>query len=110
MATPLSYTASPDQMPSPHRTIPYQDHIQHDLWLDDGNIVLGVLDHTSCQRSLFRIHKTVLSMHSLVFRDIFEAEVPPHGEDLQYRGLPMLYLYDSVEDTIALLMALYKPG
>lgn len=53
----------------------------HDvLWFTDGNVVLETDTY------LFRVHKSLLSFHSTVFRDMFE--------------LPTAETWTGVEDTL----------
>ena len=71
-----------------------------DFWFDDGDIVLsatkGHIEHH------FRVHRTILTIPSPVFRDMFSMPQPTK-EDIS-----LVPLYDdSVEDLEALLGALY---
>ncbi|KAL4250270.1 hypothetical protein ABKN59_003132 [Abortiporus biennis] len=43
----------------------------HDLWFDDGNIVLIAHDLH------FRVHRSILSYHSVFFKDMFGLPQPP---------------------------------
>lgn len=88
-----------------------------DLWFRDGNIVLAT--HTL----LFRVHKSILSMHSSVFRDMFElagiescvvgdgGEKDAMGrttEHEMYDGVPLVSLpSDEGVDVEELLLAVY---
>ncbi|KAI0776588.1 hypothetical protein BD413DRAFT_602162 [Trametes elegans] len=70
-----------------------------DYWFNDGNIVLIVRDIA------YKIHKSVLSRHSEVFRDLFSA--PSTAADAYFDGCPALCLSESPEDVGNFLKALY---
>lgn len=70
------------------------------LYFDDGNVIL------SCGSTLFRVHRSLLSKHSAVFRERFQ----PPAEDVKpqiLRGFPHLILDDTSEDMEALLNVIY---
>lgn len=73
-----------------------------DFWLSDGNIVLVV------QTRAFRVHKSVLSRSSDVFRDVFALSQPSNFE--QFEGYPMISLSDQAVEVRHLLHALYDSG
>lgn len=86
------------------------DAVQHtDLWFADGSVVL------TAERTMFRVHISVLSRHSLFFRDMFslpQAPGPaPHPEDTSTSNhterCPVVHLHDCAEDLANLLYALY---
>ncbi|KAI0079867.1 hypothetical protein K474DRAFT_1769979 [Panus rudis PR-1116 ss-1] len=93
------------ELPTPTR--------HHNLWFSDGSVVLRA-DNT-----LFKVHMSQLSRHSIVFRDLFAMPQPVKAgssstspttdtlEESTYEGLPMLYLHDSARDLAHLLMAIY---
>lgn len=104
---------------------PCNAHIKYtpypDLWFQDGSVILAT------ESSLFRVHISVLSRHSLFFRDMFRLPQPPQipsqrlspGVDdleLDWEDLgmqcgeskcPVVQLHDSAEDLANLLFALY---
>jgi BTB/POZ domain len=53
----------------------------------------------------FRVHKSVLSMSSPFFRDMFSLPQPPDGERLD--GLPLLHLSEDAEVLHSLITMLY---
>ncbi|KLO07722.1 hypothetical protein SCHPADRAFT_945014 [Schizopora paradoxa] len=93
--------SSTDSKPIPHETI----------WFEDGSIVLATDVH------LYRIHKSVLSKNSVVFRDMFDLPtIGERGETggavliaEEWEGLPLVKMVgDSDEDVFHLLMAMYE--
>ncbi|KAI0752509.1 hypothetical protein C8Q80DRAFT_1117920 [Daedaleopsis nitida] len=65
------------------------------LYFDDGNVILRT------GWTLFCVHKSLLSKHSLVFANMFR-----HNED-RFRGLTQLTMEETREDLEALLSVLY---
>ncbi|KAI0649710.1 hypothetical protein C8Q79DRAFT_1062187 [Trametes meyenii] len=65
------------------------------LHFDDGNVVLRA------GRTLFCVHRSVLSKHSTVFRDLFEQ---PHE---RFRGLMHVAMEETAEEIEALLDVVY---
>ena len=52
-----------------------------DLWLSDGSVVLAAED------TLFKVHKSQLSRHSVIFRDMFTlpvGETNKEGSDAEH--------------------------
>ena len=84
------------------RTPGTPDEIQKhlDLWFDDGNVVLVAMDNTG-----FRLHRSILARHSVIFRDMFGIPQPICAE--AFDGCPVVRLQDSSEDLGYLLSALY---
>ena len=90
-----------------------------DLWFEDGSVVLCAED------TLFRVHMTLLSRHSVCFRDMFTIARPrsqcaqtvsglgaEHGQGdddelKEHDGCPVVHLHDVAEDVGNLLTALY---
>jgi len=69
------------------------------LYYDDGNLIL------SCGSTLFRVHRSVLSKHSPVFRTLFERDEDTKTETL--RGCLHVALDDTKEEIEALLNVIY---
>ncbi|TDL26492.1 hypothetical protein BD410DRAFT_836375 [Rickenella mellea] len=88
-----------------------QDVICEGLWFKDGSVVIAASVDTS--RHLFKVHTSVLSTHSHVFRDLFTLPQPLAGcqtEDMDtYDGLPLVIFPDAPDDIRDLLVALYYP-
>ncbi|KAJ7250525.1 hypothetical protein B0H12DRAFT_1324257 [Mycena haematopus] len=73
-----------------------------ELWHRDGSIVLQA---TNTQ---FRVHWSVLALHSSIFRDMEGLPQPPDQPTVD--GCPILELSDDPEDLEYLLKALYDPA
>ena len=65
------------------------------FWFDDGNVILAA------QRTAFRVHKSIISQHSVVFRDIFTSPLP------LYDGCPVVRVTDTGFDLRELLRVVY---
>lgn len=65
------------------------------LYFDDGNVIL------TTGRTLFCVHRSLLSKHSAVFRELFEQE---HD---RFRGLIQIPMEETPEDLEALLGVIY---
>ncbi len=65
------------------------------LYFDDGNVIL------TTGRTLFCVHRSLLSKHSPVFRELFEQE---HD---RFRGLIQIPKEETPEDLEALLGMIY---
>ncbi|KLO07745.1 hypothetical protein SCHPADRAFT_881288, partial [Schizopora paradoxa] len=95
----------PSRVPKPHEL----------LWFSDGNVVLATDTY------LFKVHKSLLALHSSVFRDMFELPNVGHGDPIPgqgdagaaseaYEGVPMVTLIgDKGEDVAHLLRAVFGP-
>lgn len=94
-----------------------------DFFLDDGNVIL------LAQSTLFRVHKSMLSIHSEIFRDMFRisagriwcsaacqfenplligAALGTDESQEVYGGVPIVQMSDSASDLRHLINALYK--
>ncbi|CAE6530606.1 unnamed protein product [Rhizoctonia solani] len=72
------------------------------FWLDDGNVVLVAKPPSQTQ---FRVHQSVLSRQSPVFKELFSY--PSRAKFEKIHGCPVVPLGDTEEDIAALLSALY---
>ena len=77
-----------------------------DIWFDDGNIVVVA------QSTAFRFHKSVVSLHSSVFRDLFSIPQPSLMDEevdeiLIFDGCPVVHVSDTSYDFRELLRAIY---
>ncbi|KAJ7246356.1 hypothetical protein C8J57DRAFT_726393 [Mycena rebaudengoi] len=74
-----------------------------EYWFDDGNIILQV------EGTQFRIHKSILSLHSSAFLDMFT--VPQPANDPTLEGCAIVVLSgDAVEDWTHLFNEIYSKG
>lgn len=69
------------------------------FWFDDGNIIL------QSENVQFRIHRSVLSMHSNVMKDCFSYPQPSDGPAV--KGCPVVHVSDSAQDIENLCSLLY---
>lgn len=83
------------------------------LWFPDGNVILATDSY------LFKVHKSLLSLHSSVFKDMFELpnvdgvvsdKLNITGTALElYEDLPLVLLVgDKGEDVVHLLRTIYE--
>ncbi|KAL1950001.1 hypothetical protein VTO73DRAFT_8882 [Trametes versicolor] len=81
--------------------------IEHDpdFWFADGSIVI------IAEGVGFRVHMTLLSLHSPVFRDLFTLPQPDPGTESDggdsHQGFPVVHVTDSAHDMQCLLRAIY---
>lgn len=73
--------------------------VRSTIWLEDGNVVLQV------QNTQFRVHRSMLSLHSSVFRDMFQFPQPFGEHDVD--GCPVVHLTDDPDDFEQLLKVVY---
>ena len=91
-------------------------HWQH--FYDDGNLILRTQGNTgetgaSLEESepkivLYRVHKSLLALHSPIFRSMFDASSPSAGDDT-YDGVPVVDMPDKAYDVQLLLDGIYAP-
>ncbi|KAJ7039805.1 hypothetical protein C8F04DRAFT_949202, partial [Mycena alexandri] len=70
----------------------------------NGSVVL------QAQNTQFRVHFSILSLHSTFFRDMQGLPQPHDQLEPTVEGCPLIVVHDSVEDVEYLLKALYNPG
>ncbi|KAF9034379.1 hypothetical protein BJ165DRAFT_1513510 [Panaeolus papilionaceus] len=70
------------------------------VWMDDGNIVL------QAGQTQFRVHKSMISRSSSVFKDMFSFPQPADSSS-EVEGCPVVHLHDSDDDVACLLSAIY---
>ncbi|KAJ6589870.1 hypothetical protein DFH09DRAFT_1026995 [Mycena vulgaris] len=73
-----------------------------EIWHNDGSVVL------QAENTQFRVHWSVLSLHSPFFRDMQGLPQPPDQPSID--GCPVIELPDGVQDVEHLLKALYNPA
>ncbi|KAG6891551.1 hypothetical protein C0992_004409 [Termitomyces sp. T32_za158] len=80
-----------------------------DIWFHDGSVICRA------ERTLFKVHMSVLERHSAFFRDMFSMPQPRTGTDVisnqgmqdDIEELPIVDLHDTAEDVGNLLTAVY---
>jgi len=72
-------------------------------WFEDGNVVLQT------ENTLFRVHRSILSRHSEVFKDTFAMPQPPSEANECIEGCPVTVvpLSDTAEDMNNMISFLY---
>ncbi|KAL0947481.1 hypothetical protein HGRIS_013586 [Hohenbuehelia grisea] len=83
------------------------DSNDSELWFDDGTVVLSANKSRSGTLVRFCIHKSILSKHSPIFKDMFSMPCP-NDIDL-YADIPLVHLPDDAEDLRAFLKFMYDP-
>ncbi|EKM49651.1 uncharacterized protein PHACADRAFT_214184 [Phanerochaete carnosa HHB-10118-sp] len=85
------------------REIPVHTLSRHpDLWFEDGNIVLQAED------TVFKVFKSVLSKHALLFADIFSLPQPSKEQE-QYDGCVLVKVHDEPKHMATFLQAIFDP-
>ncbi|KAG2070568.1 hypothetical protein BDR04DRAFT_1018505 [Suillus decipiens] len=82
----------------------FQAH--NSLYLMDGNIVI-IAPLLTGQHQIFRVHQSVLSKNSPVFRSMFMIPGVQDHEMEKYDGVPSVQLLDCAEEVESLLRVLY---
>ncbi|KAG2030072.1 hypothetical protein BDR03DRAFT_879239 [Suillus americanus] len=84
----------------------HDSHAHDSLYLMDGNIVL-IAPLTTGQHQIFRVHQSVLSKNSPVFKSMFMIPGVQEQEIEKYDGVPLVQLPDGAEEVESLLRVLY---
>jgi hypothetical protein len=72
------------------------------IWYSDGSVVLQT------EAVQFRVHASILSAASTIFRDMFEVAQGPENTDNQVEGCPLVHLSDDKAVDVAFVLdALY---
>jgi len=90
--------------PPPKRSRPDETR-DEDLYFEDGSIVLSAKD-TDGDLVYFRVHKSVLTKQSVIFKDMF---VPSPPEMEMYDDIPLVHLHDASKELKQFLQAMYDP-
>lgn len=78
------------------------------FYFPDGNIALFAFEGR--KHVVFRVHQSVLSLHSPVFASMFTLPPPSNTSERElYDGVPLVRMYDHSSDLSELLRALYHP-
>ena len=76
-----------------------------DFWYEDGNIVL------IAQEVAFKVHRSILSRSSEVFRDMFAAAHPDPPEPFSIlTECPVVHLSDTADEIKIFLDIMYDQG
>ncbi|KAH7910070.1 hypothetical protein BJ138DRAFT_1153834 [Hygrophoropsis aurantiaca] len=79
-------------------------HKHESLYLSDGNIAISA-PRASGGEMVFRVHQSMLAMHSKIFADMFS--LPQSDEAEKYDGVPLVRLSDDSEGFEGVLKAMY---
>ena len=71
------------------------------IWFDDGSVVI------QAEQTQFRVHRSMLSRHSSVFRDTFSVPQSPGDREPVIEGCSIVHLSDSSQDWENLLTLMY---
>ena len=71
------------------------------IWFDDGSVVI------QAEQTQFRVHRSMLSRHSSVFRDMFSVPQPPGDQEPVIEGCSIVHVSDSCQDWDNLLTLMY---
>ncbi|KAF8148191.1 hypothetical protein B0H34DRAFT_803034 [Crassisporium funariophilum] len=97
-ATPNAMTQGDSPQPS-LETISAIDVTQSSFWFEDGNVII------QAESTQFRVHRSVFSKHSPIFRDMFAVPQPEASPTLD--GCPVVCLPDTKEDVHNVMSLLY---
>lgn len=96
---PAKRPRTENKQPSVPSAAPYR---RGEIWLDDGSVVLVA------EGVAFRVHQSILSRNSEVFRDMFTV---PQPSDVELSdGCPVVQLSDSERDLAYILKVLFDGG
>ena len=70
------------------------------FWFEDGNVVL------QAENTQFRLHRSILSMHCPIFRDMFACSLPENGPTVD--GCPLIHFSETLEDVKNFVKILYR--
>lgn len=102
----MDHDAEPDRKrPRQHSVSDAKEHVKvfanhPTLYFEDGNVILR------CGKTLFCVHRTLLTKHSEVFRGIFTARPEGKPQEL-FRGCLFIALEDAPDDMESLLNTIY---
>jgi hypothetical protein len=78
-----------------------------DLYFEDGNVIISTSSGGD-DLIYFRVHKSVLSKQSVVFRDMFS--LPSVSDvDTMYDGVPLVRVHDDAKELKQFLQGIYDP-
>ncbi|KAJ6452458.1 hypothetical protein C8R45DRAFT_1040702 [Mycena sanguinolenta] len=68
------------------------------IWYSDGSVVL------QAETTQFRVHASILSAGSAVFKDMFQIAQAPSNAESQVDGCPLIQLYDDTAHDVELVL------
>ncbi|KAF7340554.1 hypothetical protein MSAN_02126900 [Mycena sanguinolenta] len=77
---------------------PSSSVIRSKVWYSDGSVVL------QAETTQFRVHASILSAASAVFKDMFQIAQAPSNADSQVEGCPLVQLYDDTAQDVELVL------
>ena len=81
--------------------------IQSHPYLDDGNVALAALSSKGVCH-IFRVHRSVLCMQSVIFADMFAVSAPTNAASHEtYAGAVLVRMQDDANDLRDLLKMMY---
>jgi len=104
----LAFTMSDNHALKRQQTDPQEEAQTQPLqksrfWFDDGNVIL------QAENTQFRVHRSLLSMHSNIFKDIFSVPQPTDTTTtLNVDGCPVITLSDKADDLEHVLSIFYE--
>jgi len=73
------------------------------FWFDDGNVIL------QAENTQFRVHRSLMSLHSNVFKDMFSMPQPTDTMTMRsVDGCPVITLFDKASDLEYILSIFYE--
>lgn len=86
----------------------FEEQRHPSLYMNEGDLVVSAKSATDSNVvQLFRVSKSILSDHSLVFKDIFS--IGRNSKNEEFDGVPMVHMKeDASEDLAGLLEAIYN--
>ena len=70
-------------------------------WFDDGSVII------QAENTQYRIHRSLLSRHSNVFKDMFSLPQPAMDPSPLSEGCPVVFLSDKATDLEHVLSVIY---
>ena len=84
-----------------------------EIWMQDGNIIIAVIDEAKNERIMFKCHRGLLVYSLTALKEMFEADHSCGSTAVSvsehYDGTPVVRLYDEVDHVRHVLRVLYKP-
>ncbi|KAG8960309.1 hypothetical protein FRC03_006791 [Tulasnella sp. 419] len=85
-----------------------RDERDDEFWMPDGTVIIAAENHATSARHLFRIHPSILSRQSPLFKQLFS--LPVSEEDEVIDGCAVVQLTDEAMHVKKFLEVLYDPS